>query len=127
MIDRILVAVDDSPPALAAAAFAVDLAREMSATLRFVAVADRDRDPDAVLRHVETLARRAGVSSSATAVRDGEPYEALLDAAAGWRADVVVMGRSDKRASGRPYVGSQTEHLLEFADVPVVVVPEPTP
>ncbi len=24
----------------------------------------------------------------------------------------------------RPYVGSQTEHLLEFTDIPVVVIPE---
>jgi nucleotide-binding universal stress UspA family protein len=127
MINRILVAVDDSPPALAAAAFAVDLARLVDGELCFVTVTHPGRDPEAMLRHVSTLADGAGVASTSSAVPDGQPYEALLDAVARWDADLVVMGRTDKRSSGRPYVGSQTEHLLEFADVPVVVVPERAP
>jgi nucleotide-binding universal stress UspA family protein len=126
VIERILVALDDSAPALAGAAFAVGLAREVSAELNFVTVADQGRDPDIVLRHATTLARRAGVRSVVTVAPDGKhPYEALLDAALDWSADLVVMGRSDRRSGGRPYVGSQTEHLLEFTHVPVVVVPEP--
>jgi len=51
----------------------------------------------------------------------------VLAAATQWGADLIVMGRSDKRPTGRPYVGSQTEHLLEFTDTPVVVVPEADP
>jgi nucleotide-binding universal stress UspA family protein len=80
-----------------------------------------------MLRHVSAIARDAGVRSTFAVVPDRqEAYEALLDAALARNADLVVMGRSDKRASGRPYVGSQTEHLLEFTHVPVVVVPETT-
>ncbi len=63
--------------------------------------------------------------ATSTVVPDGQqPYEAVLDTAIDWHADLIVMGRSDRRATGRPYVGSQTEHVLEFTHVPVVVVPE---
>jgi len=123
-IERILVAVDDSPPALAAAVRAVELARAVGARLNVVTVTDAGRDPAVVLRHVAELARQAGVDTVVTSLHDTHhPYEALLDVAIDWDADLVVMGRSDKRPSGRPYVGSQTEHLLEFSPVPVLVVP----
>lgn len=124
MIERILVAVDDSAPSLAAASFAAELARILSAELNCVTVAEPGRDPEAILRHVADLARDADVDASTTTVAGTQPFEALLAAAIDWGADLVVMGRSDKRSTGRPYVGSQTEHLLEFTDIPVVVVPD---
>ncbi len=124
MITRILVAVDDSAPALAAATFAVELARTLTAELHAVTVIEPDRDPDVILGHVRALGRRAGVTTAVTSVDGGKhPFEALLAAALGCDADLIVMGRSDKRTTGRPYVGSQTEHLLEFTEIPVVVVP----
>jgi nucleotide-binding universal stress UspA family protein len=124
MIDRILVAVDDSAPALAAAEYAAELARTMSAELNYVTIVEPGRKPEVILRHVSSIARRAGVEATLTTIDGDHPFEALLAAASGWGADVVVMGRSDKRPTGRPYVGSQTEHLLEFTDIPVIVVPE---
>jgi nucleotide-binding universal stress UspA family protein len=124
MIERILVAVDDSAPALAAATFAAELARTVSAELRYIAVVEPGRDPDVILRHVAELARRADVEASTAAIAGNQPFEVVLAGAADWSADVIVMGRSDKRPTGRPYVGSQTEHVLEFTDVPVIVVPE---
>ncbi len=127
MIERILVAVDDSAPALAAAVFAADLAHTLSAELNFVTVVEPDRDPDVILQHVAAIARRADVEATLTAVGGPHPFEVVLGAALDWGADVVVMGRSDKRPTGRPYVGSQTEHVLEFTDVPVIVVPEHLP
>ncbi len=124
-MDRLLVAVDDSAPALAAARVAIDLAGRLGAELDVVTVAEPGRDPAAILHHVRTMAERAGVAASVTTLDDGlPPFEALLARAGASGADLVVMGRSDHRASGRPYVGSQTEHVLEFTHVPVVVVPE---
>ncbi len=125
MITRILVAVDDSAPALAAATFAVELARTLPAELHVVTVVEPERDPDVILGHVSAMGTRAGVTTTVASVDDGKhPFEALLSAAAGCDADLIVMGRSDKRTTGRPYVGSQTEHLLEFTELPVIVVPE---
>jgi nucleotide-binding universal stress UspA family protein len=124
MLKRILIAVDDSAPALAAAELAIELGRDPSTELHFVTVTEAGRTTDAILRHVAALAARAGISATFTDIPDGgNPFERLLAAAHDWGADLMMMGRSDKRRPGEPYVGSQTEHLLEFTDIPVLVVP----
>jgi nucleotide-binding universal stress UspA family protein len=125
MMDRVMVAVDDSGPALAAAEFAIQMAVDRAVELKFVTVSEPGRDSDALLRHVEAMATRAGIAASTTVCDDGHPFDALLDVAARWEADLIVMGRSDMRRPGTRYVGSQTEHLLEFTDIPVLVVPWP--
>ena len=124
---RVLVAIDDSPPALAAAALAIDYAKNQPAQLHFVTVAEPGTDASAILGHATTLAGHAGVTATVAATDGGQPFEALLAEAHTWGADIIVMGRSDIRRPGQPYVGSQTEHLLEFTDIPVLVVPEPQP
>jgi nucleotide-binding universal stress UspA family protein len=125
MMDRVMVAVDDSAPALAAADYAIRIARERPIELHFVTVREAGGDADSLLRHVEAMATRSGVTASTTVCDDGHPFDALLDVAGRWGADLIVMGRSDMRRPGARYVGSQTEHLLEFTDIPVLVVPSP--
>ncbi len=124
VIERMLVAVDDSAPALAAAQFAIGLARDLGAAVDVVTVVEPTRDPSTILHYVRAMAEREGVPATVAAGRDGRPDECLRAAAATSGADLIVMGRTDRRASGRPYVGSQTEHVLEFAEVPVLVVPD---
>lgn len=125
MIRRVFVAVDDSAPSLAAAAFGIELARSLGAELRLATVAEPDRDPEVILGHVAGRAASRGLTVTTVTLEDGlHPFEILLAAASAWSADLIVMGRSDRRRTGRPYVGSQTEHLLEFTEVPVVVVPD---
>lgn len=123
MMDRILVAVDDSAPSLAAARFAIDLCVDRPAALRFATAVEPGRDAEAVLRHVRTLAADVGVDSTTTACNGAPAFDALLAEARRWDADLIVMGRSDMRRPGRPYVGTQTEHVLEFTEIPVLVVP----
>ena len=143
MIRRVLLAVEDSPDALAAASFAVDIARRYRSRLRIVHVlVDHEFDaalaaatgagrveggrPAAtlVLRRVTALAEAAGLEIE-TALLDGDAAQAILDDARRWAADVVVIGRSRRGSSGEPYVGAQTRHVLEFAEVPVLVVQGP--
>ena len=125
MMNRILVAVDDSAPSLAAAAYAVALAADRDAQLNFVTVSEGGLGTVGILRHVARLAADAGVVARTTAIEGNRPYDVLLARATEWDADLIVMGRSDLRRPGQPYVGSQTEHLLEFTTIPVVVVPHP--
>jgi nucleotide-binding universal stress UspA family protein len=146
MTSRILLAVDDSPAALAAAKVALALARDCGASVRAVTVvADhaiaewlraglgetdptdglarrRDEAATAVLRYVEALARRASVPLE-TVRLDGEPAAQVLDQSRTWPADLIVLGRSDRPGPGEPYVGAETRRVLEFADRPVLVVP----
>ncbi len=141
---RVLVAVDDSPAALAAARAAIDVAVRTGAHLRFLhvtsdgellrALADRGRDSElttrrnkaamALLDHVGAEAERAGIQAE-TKHLEGDPAAIVLAEVCNWGADLLVIGRSDIRGAGRPYVGTVTRHVLELVDIPVLVVPRP--
>lgn len=144
LVSRILVAVDDSPAALAAVRIAVDLAASSGARIRFVHVIGdgelvralaglghdeqlaetRRNAAESLLRHVSTEAHRAGVPADVASLT-GAPAALLLRAARDWGADLVVIGRSDLRRAGSPYVGAVTRGVLEFSEIPVLVVPLP--
>jgi nucleotide-binding universal stress UspA family protein len=150
MITRILLAVDDSPAGLSAARTAMDLAAVCGADVRAVTVlldgalesalaeirpgresvsalhARRGGGQTALLRHVVDLGRAVGLVPE-TAALLGEPAPAILDEVRTYAPDVIVIGRSDRRSPGQPYVGSEVRHVLEFAEVPVLVVPQTTP
>jgi nucleotide-binding universal stress UspA family protein len=139
-VHRILVAVDDSPPGLEAARAAIDLAAGQGAILRAITVlrdhvltgaiggepTNTQRRLEAggrsVLAWVEDAARARDVPCD-TVERDGDPFRRILDEAESWAADLIVMGRSDRRGPSSPYLGSETAHVLEFTDRPVLVVP----
>jgi nucleotide-binding universal stress UspA family protein len=144
VIERILLAVDDSPDALTATRVAVALADRLGARLRAVHVAvDHElsmavqaasgqsgvevrtgRSRQSLLSRVAALASRAGVEAE-TALVAGAVAPTILKAAREWPADLVVIGKSAQGVGGEPYVGSQTRHVLEFAEQPVLVVPPP--
>jgi len=142
VIERILLAVDDSPDSLAAARLAIELAGTLNARLRIIHVsADhlldaaveaasgrpavgvrRAQSAAAILTRVAGLAEAAGVAAE-TNLLAGDAGPTILDAVREWQADLVVVGKSARSATGEPYVGTQTRHILEFADQPVLVVP----
>jgi nucleotide-binding universal stress UspA family protein len=142
VIERILLAVDDSPDSLAAARLAIELAGTLNARLRIIHVsADhlldaaveaasgrpavgvrRAQSAAAILTRVAGLAEAAGVAAE-TNLLAGAAGPTILDAVREWQADLVVVGKSARSATGEPYVGTQTRHILEFADQPVLVVP----
>ena len=146
MMDRILVAVDDSPASFAAARVAAALAAALGARLRVVHVAVDHELGEAVARvsdqpHVHTrilegrqalLSRVSSLTTSAGVVPEaalltGSIAPAVLGDAHAWGADLVVVGKSARAVVGDPYIGSQTRQLLEFAERPVLVVPPPGP
>ncbi|MGZ8737423.1 MAG: universal stress protein [Nocardioides sp.] len=145
-LTRILVAVDDSPAALEGVRLAVELGRHTGAQLRFVhvivdgellralrkmhhdgtLVQRRAREADLLMRHVEAAAERAGVPAAGVSL-EGEPGRVLLAEARDWHADLLVVGRAEMTHRGTAYVGGVARQLLEFSDLPVLVVPQPAP
>ena len=140
MIRNVLVAVSDSSDGWAAAHLAIEIAGGMAAHLRVVhVVVDHELEvalsavtrtaPPGVLPGESPLLRRvAGLAEAAdvyaeTRLLRGPVGRAVLDEARSWKADLVVLGRAGRWHSGEPYVGAQTRHVLEFAMVPVLVVP----
>lgn len=140
MISRILVAVDDSSAAFHAADVAIELAAAVGGTLVAVTVlqdhalnerisaasipvgARRELAANATLRHVQQRAGTAGVPADAVQV-SGAPAAEVLAEARRSKADVIVIARASQRGVGVPYVGVEAQRILEFSDVPVLVVP----
>jgi nucleotide-binding universal stress UspA family protein len=53
---------------------------------------------------------------------EGEPGEAIVAAATSEGADVIVIGTSSKSGVGRILLGSVTDHVVQHASMPVMVV-----
>lgn len=134
---RLLVCVDGSRASLEAARLAIDLARRWKSQLRFVYVVERAEldgvtDPDvatrlrdsgkSILARITGMAEAQGVTSE-QAMLEGVPFDIILDDARGWRADVIIMGRTGRTGPGRALLGSEAERVLEFSDRPVLIVP----
>lgn len=122
MIKSMLVAVDDTSAALAGARLAIELAARLDVEVYAVVVLAQPDESTGVLDYVRHLAEEAGVLVH-TVQRTGGAAACILAEARSVGADVVVLGRSGRSGLGQPYIGSQTREVLEFADVPVIVVP----
>jgi nucleotide-binding universal stress UspA family protein len=138
---NMLVAMDGSVASLKAARLAVGLAGSCDARVRLVAVLEEAAPPNGhnegereaqlrdTLAYVRRLGSEAGLDVEAV-VRRGrgvEPYETILAEADQWPADLLFLGRRSHRGLGRALLGSQAEHVLEFAQLPVVVGPAAGP
>ena len=131
MMQRILLAVDDSAASLAAARVAVEIAAATRATIHVLHVlADREfaealraaactgvPRPAAAESLVAQMARMASIAGVPvhTEHAAGEPAQCVLDHARSWPADLVVIGRGNHH----------TQRILEFAEWPVLTVPPP--
>jgi len=141
VISKILVAVEDSAPALRAALVAGELGAGLGATVRALTVlqdgvlstrisevsgrpaaAGRRQAMTGVLAHVARLTAGAGARAE-LCEREGAPGPVILAEAARWEADLVVVGRPARTAVAGPVPGGVAAHVLEFAEVPVLLVP----
>lgn len=127
-MNRMLIAVDDSIASLAAARYAFPLAIGWRSTVRLLtAIGDETGRGAAekLLEHVTREAHAAGLDEAhvEATVAVGEAFTCILHEAQAWKAELVVMAVSHRDTLRSPYVGSQTEHVLEFTECPVLVVP----
>ena len=120
----ILVALDASDPAAAAARFAVGLACRTQARVVFAHVAGDPGVPDATaaLAEARRFAAAQGVGEDAV-VLHGAPADALRIAAEATHADLVAIGTHARRGMARLRLGSVAEEVVAASAVPVVVIP----
>ena len=144
--NRILVAFDGSPPSLAAARLAFDFAEWTGGPIRLLAVITddeagrlidrygrasraeerREEDLRSAVEYAVGIGQHRGAAVESvvrTAADAGEAFDEILFEAGEWGAAWIFIGRTSTRGPGRALLGSQTEHVLEFSRVPVVVVP----
>ncbi len=134
----VLLATDLGPTSSDAADRAIDLAAQLHAELlvgsvidagqlrlrggRFGARIDQVRsDRELAAAGLVTRGRRARVPVRFL-VWEGEPGEAIVEAAAAEGADIVVVGTHGRGGIGRMLLGSVSEYVVRHASVPVLVV-----
>jgi nucleotide-binding universal stress UspA family protein len=79
------------------------------------------RGAGALVAQAARLLHDAGFSTS-TAVREGEPRRIILDEAATWGAQLIVVGSHGKTGLDRVFLGSVSEHIARHATCSVEIV-----
>jgi nucleotide-binding universal stress UspA family protein len=79
------------------------------------------RSAEALVSYTARHLRDAGFSTS-TAVREGEPRRVILDGAAAWGAELIVVGSHGKTGLDRVLLGSVSEHVARHARCSVEIV-----
>ncbi len=135
---RIVIAIDGSDGAWAAVEEGVQLAAEVGAEVTFVTVRPRISSllgdalhqqhlteqltrARAALDPAEAEARRVGVDCESD-ILEGDPVDCIVQAARGWRADLVVVGSRGHGTVASAVIGSVSRALLTRSPVPVMVV-----
>ena len=143
MFTNILCPVDFSADSERALAAALSLARSTGGHVTLVTVVDPllsagasaagadealNEQTQQELRQLLDRAAPAVLPANlpAVSVRVGDAAAEILAQAAESNADVIVMGMRGLGGAQRLLLGSTSEHVLQHATVPVVVVPPPT-
>jgi nucleotide-binding universal stress UspA family protein len=79
------------------------------------------RRAEALVARAARQLRDAGFATS-TAVREGEPRRVILDGAAAWGAELIVVGSRGKTGLDRVLLGSVSEHIARHARCSVEIV-----
>lgn len=124
MFERILVPTDGSGPANAALEYAGEIAARERITVHVLHVIDPDADPAEAGDLLADGRAWAGDTDAPVIdeIQTGEPRDAILEYAAEYGVDAIVMGTRGRRGVGRLLLGSVTESVVRDADVPVLVV-----
>jgi nucleotide-binding universal stress UspA family protein len=139
MINKILVAVDDSSPAKRAVDVAAELARELGAQLGAVHVVDSslafmpeyaviETSKMKELRRIGRLTldhARAHVPESVQfeeILVEGDPADDIIATAQTWGADLIVLGNDSRGRLAHFLLGSTADSVIRRAPCPVVSV-----
>ncbi len=147
MYSRILVPVDGSETSTLGLREAIKLAREQQARLRIVHVVSEPigLPPDglgfyasslyetlqesgkAIVKDAEKTARDQGVQAETVVLEAaGQPAgDVIVQQASEWPADLIVIGTHGRRGMRRLVLGSDAEHIVRLAPVPVLLVRHP--
>ena len=147
MISKILVPTDGSKTAQKAAMYAVDLAKQLKATIIVLSVIDKrsfmgqtvpaGKTSRHVIEPIEDYLREAAegyageitnlcdknVVQSKTAIAAGHPVEVILKEAARAKVDLIIMGSHGKSALAAAVLGSVTYGVMhKDTKIPILIV-----
>jgi nucleotide-binding universal stress UspA family protein len=122
---RILLCTDGSADATRAARFGLRLARRGVDALQVLGVIEDHEDAERLIRNalaaLETELQASGVAF-ATNLRRGHAAEQILDEAADWQADLIVIGQLGRRGLTRFIMGGTATRIVQYARCSVLLV-----
>jgi nucleotide-binding universal stress UspA family protein len=136
---KILIAVDDSGESMKAARCGFELAHCLKAVVAVLYVIDKNKEVinadigitagesrHALLEEARlTIEQYIKMYDGATEVfrftPEGIPEKEILSIATEWRADLIVMGTHTRSRIDRIMTGSLAEHVIRYAQIPVLV------
>ncbi len=74
------------------------------------------------LRKMEDLAKKSGVAFKGVHVIDAAPADAIIRVAKKEKCELIVMASHGRRGISRLLLGSETNHVLAHARLPVLVI-----
>ena len=139
MYDDILFPTDGQAGTERAMVQALDFARGFESAIHTLYVIDTGQidetlgaEQETLLDHLESQGQTAtlDVQNRATdlgldtsrQIREGRPYETILEYAEEKDIDLIVMGTRGRATAGEHHLGSTTQRVLTRADVPVLTV-----
>ena len=128
MYRRILIPVDGSASADRALEQAIALAKAHSAALKIVFVDGVEEISRQIIEAAVAKARNAGLqpeSGLLVKLPTEEIGGVILQEAASWTADLIVLGTHGRRGLAHVLLGSVAEQVIRAATVPVLVVRRP--
>lgn len=135
---NILLPIDGSATAEAAARFAEDIARAEGSTVLVLSVVvplafrDKENEPLTAAEHdymaeqvtaVVARIRSAGVAAEGLVVAAPSPHAGILEAAESTGSSMIVMGTHGRSALARAVIGSVADRVVRHSEVPVLLVP----
>ena len=137
-LDRILVAIDASLPAVRAIEKADRLARDLHADLAVVHVVDASpvpiTEPPEVSRRGLAVIERESLElchkllnkinrpEAQLFLRHGSPASEIIQVATDWKAKLIVMGSHGRTRPGKYFLGTTVEAVLRESICPVMAV-----
>ncbi len=128
-LQKLLVAVDFSPAALAAVRYAVALATRHRSNIVLLHVATLSQPNDAIKRAKKDLARlceEEGISTDRRRllVRAGVPFFEITQTASGTGTDLIILGQRNRASIESMSDGHTLERVVRYARCPVLLVRE---
>lgn len=80
-----------------------------------------DEEMDASIARATSMLREAGLPAESMVTHDGPVAQTVIEAAAAWSADIIVIGSSRMGDLGSLILGSVTHSLLRTSERPVLV------
>jgi nucleotide-binding universal stress UspA family protein len=136
---KILIAIDDGPPAEKIASVGFNLAKKMKAEIAVISVVDTtilmpdDGSSSAELANMIKNEYRESQQMLVDKVfkgykvwlfvENGNPYEVILKVALEWEADVIVLGTHGRTGLSHLLMGSVAEKVVRHSSIPLFILP----